>query len=227
MALTLERQVLLAHLASNRLTPERFGALLPTTLSLLAEALFLGHTDTERFLRVDGPRLAAQLKRRTCRTRVVTEGRVRGRVEWAATFQERATGASGYVCREARPDYDQLENQCLFFLMARMEQALLRLEQEEETLAFPMGRIRAVRNQATALRGLLPPPGAVCLPAALTTRHRAALRKTRGLEYRALHELVQRHYALCVRPDTALFFEHLCQRCPMPHELQEFLHGDL
>ncbi|MGC4046453.1 MAG: hypothetical protein QM758_21895 [Armatimonas sp.] len=225
MALSLEQQVLLAHLAWNRRDSVDLGALIPKKLSGLAEALFLSHTDTERFLRIDGPRLATQLKRRTCRQRIVTEGRVRGRIEWAATFHERATGSSGYVCREARPDYDQPENQCLFYVMACMEKSLLRLEQDETTLAFPMGRIQVVRNQVVALRTTLPPPGAVCLPAALTAEQRAALRKARGPEYRALHQLVQRHHALCVQPDPALFFAHLTHRCPTPHELLEYLHG--
>jgi hypothetical protein len=215
MPLSLEQQIAVTLLAQGRhpFTPSIH--LLRTDLTLLGDALFIRHPETLMFLQRDGLRLASQLRRRTQSARIVTEGSIRGKIEWSATYQQRATGAHRYVCREVQADYDQLENQCLTYLLAQIKDGLRRLDGIVET--------SRVTSQYVALMAILPPPNAIYTPHTLTTAHHQALRQARSNEYRSLSTLIRYHQKLRVQPDPNYFCTCLSEHCPIPISLKDFI----
>lgn len=82
-----------------------------------------GDCPVETFITHTLSRLLQQLNRHTERHLVEYQGRVRGRIAWAATFKARysQSGDPGrYVSQEVRHQYDTPQNQLLKFLVQRL-----------------------------------------------------------------------------------------------------------
>jgi hypothetical protein len=79
------------------------------------------------FLEYSAPALLHQLTRRTERERVVLNGRVRGKVDWAATVKARSAedmSPALFACLQSRRCYDRPENQLFKHLLLETQRSL-------------------------------------------------------------------------------------------------------
>jgi hypothetical protein len=186
----------------------------------------------ERFMTATAPRLAAHLRRRAEPVRHEAQGRVRGRIDWAATYK--ACGGPEprmrYICRVNQPDFNQPENQLLLFLLGAVEQSLTRIGQNPGLDCGTLNctipsheRLAALASQLRCVRREMPGPGAITLPARITPPHLRAASTARAPAYAELPRVYELYRDLIVRPSRERWAHALRETLPLPVAVRHLL----
>ena len=109
------------------LPPSRRYAVASTYFTVAVAPLTPDGLTLDHFLEQIVARLLQGLSRRTRREEVTYSGRVRGTINWPATFKARHGrdyDPTRFVCRELRYEYDTMENQLLRFFVQRLVESI-------------------------------------------------------------------------------------------------------
>jgi hypothetical protein len=201
-SLGLAEQCELARCTLHR-APHHLSRLVHGPLADLGVLLFLLDNGTGDFLAQEAPRLASLLRRRSERVSVPLDGRIRGRVDWQATTRARMQSTQAYVCRNARPDYDQLENQYFVFVLHTILGCVRQVGLKDHALCWGeapepiLGVLAARRGNWERIQHLLP-SGGITLPRQITAAHERAIQQARLREYQAIPRVwtLYSHYIL-------------------------------
>jgi hypothetical protein len=185
-------------------------------------AYFLLHvdaaTDVDSFVVHTLDRLLLQLSHHTQQVPVQQRERVRGRINWPATYKarfEQDYDPARFVCHEVRHQYDTPENQLLKYLLDRIERSLddvperLRngacyfpadLDRPPVRVAVWVERLRTTLLQLRRnirLRG-------VTLPPVVDEAHLRRANLSRVEEYASVAQLYERYAAIAAAPSLAI-----------------------
>lgn len=183
----------------------------PAQRARLAAAFTTLDPALEDFLVLSLPRLLRQLRHRAVRTREEGQDRVRGVIDWSASWKLQATrGPGAWVSRRPEPRYDLPENQLLLMLHRNIATPLARPTALSGLRCWdrrhPQGVAATLRlaHLSEALRRLEQSPRLAGLgpPADLELALRRA-EDTGQPEYQQLAALVQGQRALATAPDAA------------------------
>lgn len=215
-------------------------------LGPLSAALFLtyqpgveGEMGVWPFLNVTLPRLLPQLARSAEIERVEMNARVRGRVEWTATYKARYLADSNpslYVCRESRRRFDEPENQllkyCLVQLQAcletvppalhdwlawRLEGAARRPQPVADLLRQVAARLRTYRTNVYLSE--------VQLPKAISSLHLSAARTSKNELYGDVIALFELYRQVAEAESWERWAELLYRTGPLPAGFNDGLRG--
>ncbi len=155
-------------------------------------------------------RLLQQFSHHTQQVPVEQRERVRGRINWPATYEARYSqhfDSTRFVCREVRHQYDTPENQLLKYLLDRIEHCLdavpdaLRLgacyrpgdlDRPPVAIGIWIGQVRTTLMQLRRNVRLR----SVTLPAAIDEAHLRSAQLARVEEYAAVAHLYDRYRAI-------------------------------
>ncbi len=122
---------LMGWLLADPIVPPLDRLLPPERLAAAKAAYFLLHVDAagdvHSFVAHTLDRLLQQLSHHTQQVPVQQRERVRGRINWPATYKarfEQSYDPARFVCHEVRHQYDTPENQLLRYVLDRLERSL-------------------------------------------------------------------------------------------------------
>jgi hypothetical protein len=199
---------------------------------LLSRAQAGTYGGVSRFVLQSAPVLVQQLNRSTQPTRVVLRDRVRGRIDWSATYKARHAGdmhPGVFVCQQTLRDMDRLENQLLKYVLTQvqrsLETALPRLQlwdawgpAFQSLRGQPMPMASYLGDLAHRVRRLLAHIHLrdVALPDAIDARHLAAARSAKNSLYMEVVAVYEDYLQLVQQPDWHRWSAAFHNTIPLP-----------
>jgi hypothetical protein len=188
------------------------------------------------FVLQSAPVLVQQLNRSTQPTRVVLRDRVRGRIDWTATYKSRYASdlhPGVFVCQQIRRDMDRPENQLLKYVLARvrhcLDNALPRLQSWDAWgPAFlsndgrPTPIVSYLADLAHRVRRLFAHIHLrdVALPDAIDARHLSAARSAKNPLYTDVVAVYEDYVHLVQEPDWRRWSAAFLETIPLPFLLR-------
>jgi hypothetical protein len=206
---------------------------------LTATCFLLYHPDDEaaacvhRFVLHTAPVLLQQLNRVTKPQRVMLDDRVRGKIDWSATYKSRASGTvspTTFICLQSWRQFDQLENQLFKYLLHHIRVCLDQVPasimswrvwnntmHENMTSAAPIGEYLAYLADRVRTFNASVYLQHIALPIAISEQHLAAARTAKNKLYLAVANLYDLYSATVSVPDYESWAAMLSQSLPSPH----------